>query len=292
MPRYIETARAKINLTLDVLGRRPDGYHELSSLVAFAEVADIVTLDTGGPPAASSSGPYARSISGENLIEVTLALLHKAEPRLELGTVQLLKRLPVASGIGGGSADAAAVLRAVRRANPLLAAHVDWQAVAARIGADVPVCLENRAAWLLGLGDRIEPLPEPLPSLAVVLANPLVPVPADKTARVFRHLGAAPLGAGHSAPGEREHAFRSQAELIALMRRQGNALEGAARKVVPAIADVMAALAEMPAVELAGLSGAGPTGFAVLADTASAEVAAARLKAAHPGWWIEATTLN
>jgi 4-diphosphocytidyl-2-C-methyl-D-erythritol kinase len=146
MPFYTEGASAKINLTLEVRGRRKDGYHEIESLVAFADIGDSVILDTSGKTGVKMSGPFAQHIAGENLADVALQRLAAAEPRLALGTVMLEKRLPVASGIGGGSADAAAVLRAVRRANPGFETAVDWQGIALTLGADVPVCLGNRAA--------------------------------------------------------------------------------------------------------------------------------------------------
>ena len=290
MPVITEHARAKINLTLNVLGRRPDGYHELVSLVAFAGAGDIVTLDPDRPAGAEVGGRFAAGIASRNLVAVTLDLLRQAEPRLRLGRVHLEKRLPVAAGIGGGSADGAAVLRAVRQANPELADRLGWRALAVRLGADVAVCLENRAAWVEGVGDKVAPLAEPLPPLDAVLVNPLVAVPADKTARVFRALDRAPLEASrHWKGGESD--FRSRADLMALMRRRGNDLEAAARAVVPAIADVMEALGDLPGLEIAGLSGAGPTCFGIFSSQDAARTAAASLRAAHPGWWIEPTIL-
>ena len=156
---FTEFASAKVNLTLEVLGRRIDGplsgYHDIASLVAFArDAADEVILDTSKPVASSVSGPFGATISGRNLIDVTLAKLAHAAPDLQLGAIHLIKNLPVAAGIGGGSADAAAVLRAVRRANPDHANSVDWLALARSLGADVPVCFENSAAWMTGLKDR------------------------------------------------------------------------------------------------------------------------------------------
>jgi 4-diphosphocytidyl-2-C-methyl-D-erythritol kinase len=178
-----EFAPAKVNLTLEVLGRRADGYHELNSLVAFASVGDHVTLDTSKPVGTSVTGPFGMTIAGANLIDVTLAKLAAAEPRLQLGHVTLEKQLPIAAGIGGGSADAAAVLRAVRRVNPALVDAVDWNAIAVSLGADVPVCLASRLSWMRGLGERVLPLEaaEAI-NLPALIVNPLAPVPADKTA--------------------------------------------------------------------------------------------------------------
>ena len=185
-----EVARAKVNLTLEVIGRRPDGYHELASLVAFADIGDKLTLDINRASDISISGPFAPTIAGENLIAVTLRRLLEAEPRLVLGHVHLDKQLPVAAGIGGGSADAAAVIRAVRRANPDLAASIDWTRIGAGLGADVPVCLESKTAWMTGVGEIVTPM-RGWPALQAVLVNPMVPAPVDKTAQVFRRFGAA-----------------------------------------------------------------------------------------------------
>src|SRR5262245_34650411 len=156
--QFKECARAKINLTLSVLGRRPDGYHELESLVSFADVADTLTLRTGPDCRITVRGPFAADIEGPNLLERALALLRECDTGLRLGPVELEKNLPVAAGLGGGSADAAALLRAVRRANPERAEQVPWHEVAARLGADVPVCLLGKPALMRGIGDRIEPL--------------------------------------------------------------------------------------------------------------------------------------
>src|SRR5262245_41798278 len=153
-----ELARAKVNLTLAVRGRRSDHYHELVSLVTFAAVHDVVTLDPGAGERLTVTGPFARFIDGENLISRTLALVREADPRLRLGSVQLVKNLPVAAGLGGGSADAAALLRAVRRANGDRAGTFPWQEVATRLGADVPMCLAGRPALVWGKGERIAPL--------------------------------------------------------------------------------------------------------------------------------------
>jgi 4-diphosphocytidyl-2-C-methyl-D-erythritol kinase len=198
-----ELARAKVNLTLEVLGRRPDGYHELASLVAFAEIGDLITLDPDVPlkigdaaDAVTISGPFATSLVGENLIITTLQRLAAVAPGLQIGPIHLAKHLPVAAGIGGGSADAAAMLRAVRHATAgqPQATAVPWAAIAASLGADVPVCVASRACWMTGTGGALTALPG-LPTLDVVLVNSLGPVPADKTAQVFRALNAPALAA-------------------------------------------------------------------------------------------------
>lgn len=290
MSAVTELAPAKINLTLKVHGRRSDGYHEIASLITFTQVcADTVSLTPGTKPGVSFAGPFAAAIEGPNLIETTLGRLAEADPRLVLGSVALEKVLPVASGIGGGSSDAAAVLRAVRRANPEREGLIDWLAIARSLGADVPVCLEGRPAFASGIGGNVFRLPF-LPRLDVVLANPLCPVPPDKTARVFAALKAAPVDAG-GIPDQTLPLFASAAELLAAMRAEGNDLAAAAEEVVPEIASVRSALEGLPGALYVGLSGAGPTSFAVFASAQEAAEAARVLKQARPGWWVAADTL-
>ena len=184
-----EIARAKVNLTLSVLGRRSDGYHDIESLVTFADIGDLVTFHPGPDWRITTSGPFAPEIEGSNLLERTLSLLRELDPGLVLGAVELEKNLPVAAGLGGGSADAAALLRAVRAANPARAGRIDWHRLATRLGADVPVCLAGVPALIRGIGDRVEPLAHQLPPLAAVLANPRVPL---ATAHVFGRSGGVP----------------------------------------------------------------------------------------------------
>jgi len=287
-----ERASAKVNLTLRVLGRRADGYHELESLVVFAKAcADEVTLTRGtsDTPRVMTTGPYAGGIAGANLISVALERVARAAPQLRLGDLALEKNLPIAAGIGGGSADAAAVLRAVRAANPELAGGVDWSALALSLGADVPVCLDARPQLMRGVGDQLDAMPQ-LPELAAVLVNPRVPVPEDKTAQVFRALAAPRL----TWPPRRitpTH-FATRDDLVLHMRAVGNDLLAPARRVVAQIDTVLSALTRDPACELAQLSGGGPTCFGIYADMKAAEQAALDLKARYPAWWVAATELG
>ncbi len=179
MQVFTEQARAKVNLTLRVRGRRADGYHELDSLVAFADVGDTVSLTLGPERVVTVTGPFAAGIAGPNLLDRCLAFAGMATAPLQLGAVRLEKQLPVAAGLGGGSADTAALLRAIRRANdrPDAAAVDDWLRLAAQLGADVPVCLENRASFISGIGETVVPIAN-LPKLPAVLVNPCVPVPS------------------------------------------------------------------------------------------------------------------
>jgi 4-diphosphocytidyl-2-C-methyl-D-erythritol kinase len=293
MSQFVERATPKLNLTLRVLGRRPsDGYHELESLVAFAtDIADIITLTPGETLLVTTTGPFAGSLAGENLISVALSRVHATAPIAKLGAVTLDKKLPIAAGIGGGSADAAAVLRAIQRANANNpeTANLDWHGLATSLGADVPVCLASCAQVMRGVGEHLIARP-PLPELAAVLVNPRVPVPADKTAQVFRRLAAAPLS-GSPPTTKALESVLSRPQLLTLMRAIGNDLTPPARTIVPEIDTVLAALDASPNCELAQLSGGGPTCFGIYPDMAAANAAATQLSQLQPTWWIRASRL-
>ena len=307
-----QIARAKINLTLNVLGRRSDGYHDIESLVTFADIGDLVTLHPGPDCRITTSGQFAPGIEGPNLLEKTLSLLRELDPGLVLGAVELEKNLPVAAGLGGGSADAAALLRAVRAANPECAGRIDWHGLAARLGADVPVCVADVPSLIRGIGDRVasrEPA-HPMPPLDCVLVNPRVALP---TAQVF---GALDLSSPSLRPlrGEGRSEGRQQASqhasvphpnplpieewgdgtgaLLAYMQARGNDLERPAISLLPVIADVKGALAAQPGCRHAAMSGSGPTCFGIFGDDASAARTAAALARAYPDWWIVPTLLD
>lgn len=282
-----ERARAKINLTLRVLGRRADGYHALESLIVFADVSDDVSLTPGAPPVVQMDGPYASAIAGSNLIDTALERLAAADPALTLGRIEVDKRLPIAAGIGGGSADAAAVLRAARSINP--ESRVDWHAVATSLGADVPVCLSDRSAFVWGFGEQVEPVAT-LPHLHAVLVCPHGAAPFGKTRSVFSHLSVPAVGTS-TAPAPLP-AFADAAALIAYMRAIGNDLQAPAHAVMPSTAAAEAALAALPNCLYVSVSGAGPTSYGIFADAADTAAAAAALTARHPAWWITPTILG
>ena len=286
-----EFAPAKINLTLDVLGKRADGYHELQSLVAFADVGDVLTLDTLRPLGVTTSGPFGASIAGANLVETALRMAAGVDERLKLGAVHLEKNLPVAAGIGGGSADAAAVLRLAQRANLELSLYIDWPALAKRLGADVPVCLQSCLSWMTGLGEIVAPLKLRHPiDLHAVIVNPLIPVPDDKTEQVF-HALRAPQMLGGSACVLPPN-VRSGKELFQIIASGQNALQRAALEIVPAIAEVLNEIAALPGARFARLSGSGPTCFAIFESADAAEGARAKMAAARPSWWVVQAELS
>lgn len=284
----LEFAPAKINLTLEVLGRRADGYHELRSLVAFASTAaDRLTLHSGPTAPTVIEGPFSAGLDGLNLVDGAISAVSRAAPGIDLGRFTLEKNLPIASGIGGGSADAAAALRLLCMAHPEVAA-LDVGEIARSLGADVPVCLGSRSAMMTGLGEEISATTLP-GELFAVLANPLSPIMEKKTAEVFRLLGAAPLQS--DLPKETPPVFSSVGDVIRYAALRGNALEAPARQLFPEINMVISALAKLPRSRVAQLSGAGPTCFALFETEHAATVATRMLKSRQPSWWVAQSRL-
>ncbi len=283
-----DTARAKVNLTLRVLGRRSDGYHALESLVAFALFGDELSLTPGGETGLEVAGPFADALGpgDDNLVLQAAEAVLDTWPEARSGAFRLTKNLPVAAGLGGGSADAAAALRLLMGANPDIAMEPALARTAVSLGADVNVCLEQSAAMMRGIGENVEPVTG-FPSLAVVLANPRQPV---ATPAVFEALRAPPVASPPAGQGG-GRAFGSGDEVVAFIRAHGNDLEAPAVSVLPVIADVKTALAALDGCQVAGLSGSGATCFGLFATQEEAETAAGELAAARPDWWVVASTL-
>lgn len=263
----IEPAPAKLNLALHVRARRPDGYHEIETLFAFVEHGDEVTVEAAEADSFTVIGPFAAGLAGEGDNLVTRAAAAFAE-RFGGGThaITLDKRLPVASGIGGGSADAAATLRALGRLH-----GVPCEAmfeIAGGLGSDVPACLLGRTAIGRGRGERLEPVPG-LPGTPVLLVNPGVAV---STAEVFRRWD----GVDRGPLGPQPLAGR-------------NDLEAPAREIAPVIGEVLALLAAQPGVRLARMSGSGATCFALFDTTEACSAAASAMRR---GWWVQPTRLT
>jgi len=277
-------APAKLNLYLHVTGRRADGYHLLDSLVAFAAVHDTVVAEKANALTLAVEGPFAAALSGEadNLVLRAARALADAAGVRPWAALRLVKRLPVASGIGGGSADAAAALLAVGDLWRVTHTPGALAKLALKLGADVPVCLEGRAAQVSGIGEKIDPAPA-LPRVPLVLVNPLVPLPTPAVfkARSGPFTKPAPLAA---AP-------RDARDLAVALEARRNDLADAAIGLVPEIAAILAALEAQPGCLIARMSGSGATCFALFARDEDAGAAAAALRAQKPGWWIEASEL-
>jgi 4-diphosphocytidyl-2-C-methyl-D-erythritol kinase len=281
----VEQASAKINLTLRVLGRRADGYHLLESLVVFADLADTLSLQPGGDATLAVSGPFAEacgSLDG-NLVLKAFAKLRERVPGLKAGRFQLAKHIPVAAGLGGGSADAAAALRLLARANGLAPGDARLMAVAPSVGADVPVCLASRACIMRGVGEELS-APLDLPPLPALLVNPGVTLATRDVFAAFagRDGGKTPLGAVPREP----------AALIDWLAGHGNDLTQPAITCAPIVADVLKTLGDLPGARLARMSGSGSTCFALFASAAEAQAAAAQLAGKRKDWWVHATTFG
>lgn len=281
--RLIEAAPAKINLYLHVVGRRDDGYHLLDSVVAFAAIGDTLSAEKAETLSLHVTGPFAAGLTGEpdNLV-LRAARALALECGVPAGAHLVLdKHLPVASGIGGGSADAAATLRLLCRLWDLTPQPAALARLATVLGADVPACLAGRTVRMSGIGEHLEPAPA-LPPCGIVLVNP-----GDvlSTADVFR----ARRGAW-SEPGILPSAWDSAASMATDLSRLRNDLAPAAAALRPVIGGVLAQLAATPGCLLARMSGSGATCFGLYANSRAAEHALGQLQ--RPGWWCWAGSLR
>lgn len=276
-------APAKINLALHVTGQRPDGYHLLDTLVAFADIGDRVTLQTGGPGGLEVSGPEAMPelAHNDNIMWQVVRRFWPADTSLSL---RLEKHLPTSSGIGGGSADAAATYRGMaylQGRSDRIDADVD---ALLDIGADVPMCVHSMSARVQGIGQHIQPLAT-FPTLPVVLVNPRLPV---STPAVFRALKRKDNSALDPFPAR----FDSARVLLDWVRDQRNDLQEAALQDCPAIGAVLAALSAQPACRLARMSGSGASCFGLYDSNSDAAAACESLQKKHPDWWVQAGQLG
>ena len=278
-------APAKLNLYLHVVARRQDGYHELDSLVCFASPADEVSVAPADRLALEVRGPFAAQAPGD---ESNLALRAARALALEAGvragaTIRLGKNLPVAAGLGGGSADAAATLQALCELWRVELPHSRMTALALSLGADVPACLFGRPAFVGGIGERLQPAPR-LPAAGVLLANPGAPLPTHSVFRRFQ----GPL----TMPGRFSEAPADATRLAELLRERRNDLEAAALDIAPEIGGVLRKLADLPGALLARMSGSGATCFAIFSSASEARRAKTLLRAAAPSWWTAAGDLE
>jgi 4-diphosphocytidyl-2-C-methyl-D-erythritol kinase len=290
-----DDACAKVNLTLLVNGRRADGYHDLESVVAFADCADRLTLTPGSDLNLKTTGPLAEACgdTSDNLVLKAARLLAERVPGMKAGSFSLDKVLPVAAGIGGGSADAAAALRLLSQLNGLTLDDPRIIEVAQLTGADVPVCVNSRGCVMTGVGETLQPLT--LPKMPCVMVNPGVPV---ATKDVFKALG---LRNGELLVGATDVLLRDRSwpdedasleDWVEALAASSNDLEAPAMRVQPVISEVIAALNATNGAWLARMSGSGATCFAIYENTAEAGRAAEKLRRDHPKWWVHAGTLS
>ncbi len=281
----VRKAPAKLNLYLHVTGKRPDGYHLLDSLVAFATIGDELQAAPADRLSLTAEGPFSAKLDGppgENLVWRAAERLAAHLGRPPEAALRLIKYLPVASGIGGGSSDAAATLNALCALWEVSPEAEALAKIGLALGADVPVCLNGKGAWLGGIGEEVLPAP-PLPSAPLVLVNPGIGLP---TPAVFK--------ARHgefSPPNRFTQAPRNTEELAELLAHRRNDLTEAAISLVPSIAEVIERLARADGALIARMSGSGATCFALFGTAAQAQEAARRIAEERSSWWAAAGNL-
>jgi len=292
-PRRVSLlAPAKVNLYLHLTGKRTDGYHFLDSLTAFASIGDAIRIEEAERFSFDVDGPFAPSLSEnerENSADssniavraaIRLAEAARREPRLSL---HLTKNLPPAAGIGGGSADAAAVVRGLISLWGLPSDAPYLVDLLRMLGADVPVCFHGRPARLRGIGEILDPVPA-LPVTPLVLINPRKACP---TPEIFRQTRAA-----FKAPLIFPEKFETVVSLAAFLNSTENALTDAALKIVPEIADCLSVLSDAEGCLLARMSGSGATCFGLFTSEPDALRCVQAIRADHPDWWVHAGVIQ
>jgi 4-diphosphocytidyl-2-C-methyl-D-erythritol kinase len=278
-----EFAPAKINLFLHVGDKRTDGFHNLESLVVFAGVGDVLSFEPGPELSLEIDGPFGvdLELDADNLVVRAARALATHVGGAGAAAITLTKNLPVASGIGGGSADAAAALRGLVRLWGLTVPDTELLEIAAGLGSDVPVCVASKAAWMEGRGERVAAA-EGIPPVAAVLVNPRVAVP---TGPVFKALKT------RRGVGAVSHEVRARdvAGLVTYLKLTSNDLQAPAIEIAPVIGEVLSELSRMPGCLLWRMSGSGATCFGLFEDDDAAAMAAIALELSHPKWWVSAT---
>lgn len=280
-------APAKINLTLEVGRPRADGLHPLQSVVMFADVGDVVEADEAETLSLEIGGEFAAALGADEtnlILRAARALAAEAGIAQPGARLSLEKNLPIASGIGGGSADAAATLRALNTLWRLDWSLVRLHPIARTLGADVPVCLAGAPAYMTAAGETFEPMSAP--SFAAVLVNPLKPLP---TADVYRRFDV--MGLGRYFETKPAPEWRDVAAAFAALSAIGNDLAPPATALMPEIAEVAQALRADGRARYVALSGSGATCFALTATVADSEALADALQTARPHWWVADTLL-
>jgi 4-diphosphocytidyl-2-C-methyl-D-erythritol kinase len=273
-----EPASAKINLFLHVGSKRDDGFHPLQSLAVFTQLSDVLALDTAADLSLAVEGPFAKGLEdeGDNLVLRAARALGKKGARLTL-----TKNLPVASGIGGGSADAAAALRGLRQLWDVEKDDTALCDIAAELGSDIPACVQSAPCFMEGRGEILRGV-ESVPRLPMLLVNPGVAVPTKDVFAALQNRS----GVEMALPRGR---FSDTADLLRFLDTTRNDLEEPARKLQPVIGEVLEAMAALPGALLTRMSGSGATCFGIFADDDCCRRSAEMLKQAFPGWWIAPT---
>jgi 4-diphosphocytidyl-2-C-methyl-D-erythritol kinase len=284
--RVEELARAKVNLALHITGQREDGYHMLDSLVVFPEVGDQISVEPAPHLSLQITGEFSAKIQGDpadNLVIKAAKMLAEHVPSASGAQIELDKSLPVAAGIGGGSADAAATLRALSKIWDASPSPADLSKLSLSLGADVPMCLEEKPARIRGIGEIIEPL-SGFPSGAIVLVNPLIEVSTPTIFHALEKKDNAPLP-------EMPAQFESMKALANWLKTCRNDLQKPAISQASEISEVLDLLASQPETLLARMSGSGATCFALAETLQSAQAIASHLQEARENWWIRAARI-
>jgi 4-diphosphocytidyl-2-C-methyl-D-erythritol kinase len=276
-------ARAKVNLFLHVGDKRADGFHPLQSLAVFTELGDRLNAADAQGLSLAVEGPFAVSLSGEadNLVLKAARALLERSGRPAGAKLTLTKNLPVASGVGGGSADAAAALRILNGLWSLDQDEALLRDVAASLGSDIPVCVVSEPRWMEGRGEILSAVAS-MPHLPMLLVNPAVAVPTKDVFAALRTRSGIERGLPASP-------FRDMADLLRFLDASKNDLEEPARRIQPVIGDVLGALAALPGALFTRMSGSGATCFALFPDDESCQRGAGLLAQANPGWWVAST---
>jgi 4-diphosphocytidyl-2-C-methyl-D-erythritol kinase len=277
-------APAKINLFLHVTGKNDIGYHLLQSLVAFADVGDRIEIAESEQFSLTASGPFAAAVETENnSVLSAVRAMHDTFGTPEHFAIKLEKNIPAGAGLGGGSADAAAIVRALIEMYRLTPDEKQLDNLLLSLGADVPVCFKARSVMMEGIGEILSPCPLP-GALPAVLVYPGMPCP---TGEIFQKRSAG-LSAALPPPGP----WDSQDQLIKWLNETKNDLSDAALPVVPEIKTVLDALSSQEGFALGRMSGSGSACFGLFENEKAARTAAENLKAKNPGWWVQAVTIN
>lgn len=287
---YKQTARAKVNLTLHVGRVIADvadpyfGYHPLDSVVVFADIGDEISAALSAETSLSITGPFSNGLSAgdDNLILKAVAAVAERTPVSALA-ITLTKNLPVAAGLGGGSANAAAILRILQGLVELPAQ--DWAKIALSLGADVPVCLGSKTAHMTGIGEGVIPVLG-LGKWPAVLVNPGVPTPTGAVFKTFDTM------TGVHAPRDTPRPQKVGGDMLARTIDGRNDLQPPAIENVPIINDVLRELSVKNGAQVARMSGSGASCFALFERASEADAAAANISASHPGWWVKATSFG